>query len=135
MMQYRNWIIGLVAAFQACGMPSEEETLTTEAFELRVPRVRWGPCQPAAEGVECAVVKVPLDYDQPRGAQIDIALSRFPAADQRRKKGSVFVNPGGPGGSGEAWYAMGSVSFSAKRWIANSTLLGLTLEESVARHQ
>ena len=43
---------------------------------------------------------VPLDYDRPRGATISIALTRLPATDPARRIGSLFLNPGGPGGSG-----------------------------------
>jgi pimeloyl-ACP methyl ester carboxylesterase len=43
-------------------------------------------------------VAVPLDHDQPDGPTIDLALARRPATGERR--GSIFVNPGGPGASG-----------------------------------
>ena len=43
---------------------------------------------------------VPLDYDRPKGKQITLALTRLPAGDPSRKIGSLFLNPGGPGGSG-----------------------------------
>jgi len=43
---------------------------------------------------------VPLDYDRPHGAKISLALTRLPAADPSRRIGSIFFNPGGPGGSG-----------------------------------
>lgn len=48
---------------------------------------------------ECTTVKVPVDYfsGNDRGT-IDIALIRIPATGQSR--GSLLVNPGGPGGSG-----------------------------------
>ena len=50
--------------------------------------------------ISCAVATVPLDHDQPRGPAIGIALAKVPAADPAHKIGTVFVNPGGPGGSG-----------------------------------
>jgi len=43
---------------------------------------------------------VPLDYGQPAGRQISIALNRRPARDRTRRIGSLLVNPGGPGASG-----------------------------------
>jgi pimeloyl-ACP methyl ester carboxylesterase len=49
---------------------------------------------------ECATAVVPLDYDKPKGKQITVALARLPASDPGRKIGSLFLNPGGPGGSG-----------------------------------
>ena len=65
-----------------------------------VPALAWQPCGEAYPGVECATARVPLDYDQPRGASTTIALARVLAADKSKRIGSVFVNPGGPGGSG-----------------------------------
>jgi pimeloyl-ACP methyl ester carboxylesterase len=66
-----------------------------------VPQLDWASC--AGEGLdafECATAVVPLDYDKPRGKQITLALTRLPAGDPSRKIGSLFINPGGPGGSG-----------------------------------
>jgi pimeloyl-ACP methyl ester carboxylesterase len=48
----------------------------------------------------CARYQVPLDYDDPGGVQISIALVKRPASDPAHRVGSLFVNPGGPGGSG-----------------------------------
>jgi pimeloyl-ACP methyl ester carboxylesterase len=67
----------------------------------RPDRVRWQDCHPeAGPNFECATVRVPLDHDRPRGRPISLALVRLPAADRGGKIGSIFLNPGGPGGSG-----------------------------------
>ena len=64
-------------------------------------RVRWQSCHAeAGPGFDCASVKVPLDYDRPRGTEISLALVRLRATGPQRKVGSIFLNPGGPGGSG-----------------------------------
>jgi pimeloyl-ACP methyl ester carboxylesterase len=60
-------------------------------------RVSWSDCE---GGFRCAHVKVPLDYTNPGGKQIEIAAVRLPAGKPSRRIGSLFVNPGGPGGSG-----------------------------------
>jgi pimeloyl-ACP methyl ester carboxylesterase len=65
-----------------------------------VPVLAWGSCGDQFPGFECTVAKVPLDYDRPAGATTNIALARKPATDKAHRIGSVFVNPGGPGGSG-----------------------------------
>jgi pimeloyl-ACP methyl ester carboxylesterase len=57
----------------------------------------WQPCGDAAE---CATIEVPLDYDDPAGTTIEIAVLRVPANDSGRRIGSLVVNPGGPGSSG-----------------------------------
>jgi pimeloyl-ACP methyl ester carboxylesterase len=68
-----------------------------------VPKLHWGSCAAEGEGLEafqCTTAVVPLDYDKPKGRQITLALARLPASDPSRKIGSLFLNPGGPGGSG-----------------------------------
>lgn len=47
--------------------------------------------------IECATIEVPLDYADPEGESIDLALNRR-AVDGAT--GNLLVNPGGPGGSG-----------------------------------
>jgi len=64
---------------------------------IPTPKLDWQLCYDTAE---CATVALPLDYDQPQGAQIEVALLRVKARDQVHKIGSLFINPGGPGGSG-----------------------------------
>ncbi|MGW2545941.1 alpha/beta hydrolase [Kitasatospora sp. NPDC001574] len=50
--------------------------------------------------VQCATLKVPLDYANPAGDTIDVGIVRSPAGKPDQRIGSVLVNPGGPGGSG-----------------------------------
>ena len=50
-------------------------------------------------GFQCAKVKVPLDYSQPDGQTIEIAMKKHPATGSARR-GTLFANPGGPGYSG-----------------------------------
>ena len=59
--------------------------------------VVWTPCQ---DGLQCGTVSAPLDYAEPDGPQIQLALARRPAADPAERIGSIVINPGGPGGSG-----------------------------------
>jgi pimeloyl-ACP methyl ester carboxylesterase len=67
---------------------------------LVVPTINWGSCGDDFVGFDCATVQVPLDYDHTNGPKTQIALARVPATDQANKIGTLFVNPGGPGGSG-----------------------------------
>lgn len=69
---------------------------------------RWSEC----EGFECATVEAPLDYDQPAGERISLALLRRPANDQDGKIGALFVNPGGPGVSGISYARAAEVLFT-----------------------
>ena len=61
----------------------------------------WSPCDNIeGAGVECATLRVPLDYAHPNGTQINLALDRLPASDPPHRIGSLLVNPGGPGAAG-----------------------------------
>ncbi|MEW2400548.1 alpha/beta fold hydrolase [Streptomyces sp. NPDC046862] len=52
----------------------------------------------SADGLEHAVVEVPLDYSVPAGERLTIALSRRPASDPGRRRGVLLALNGGPGG-------------------------------------
>ena len=70
-------------------------------------KVEWYDCVATAgveksadkTGFQCAKVTVPLDYSQPDGQTIEIAMKKHPAAGSTRQ-GTLFMNPGGPGESG-----------------------------------
>ena len=65
------------------------------------PKIAWSPCnRDLGFPFECGTVQVPLDYDNQGIAAVSIALVRLPATDPARRIGSLFFNPGGPGGSG-----------------------------------
>ncbi|UYM03391.1 alpha/beta hydrolase [Solicola gregarius] len=59
-------------------------------------QVDWSSC---SQG-DCATVKVPVDYAEPGGETTELALARRPADDPDKRLGTLFINPGGPGGSG-----------------------------------
>lgn len=63
------------------------------------PAIVWTPCaqDPA---VECGTFTVPIDWDNPGGPTIELALARRKATDPAARIGSLVINPGGPGGSG-----------------------------------
>ena len=68
-----------------------------------VPKLRWKACTGAGQqGFQCATARVPLDYARLSSGFITLALIRHRATDPARRIGSLFFNPGGPGGSGVA---------------------------------
>lgn len=74
---------------------------TTASAAPPEPKAYWSPCyKDLGYPVECATVQVPLDYSNPGEAAISIAMVRLPATDPAQRIGSLFLNPGGPGGSG-----------------------------------
>lgn len=78
--------------------PDQESTSVVEAVEP----IRWESCD---GGLECGRVTVPIDHDQPDGPTLEISLVRLPA--RGAAQGSIFVNPGGPGGSGVSFVTDG----------------------------
>jgi pimeloyl-ACP methyl ester carboxylesterase len=59
----------------------------------------WKPCKQQTR-FDCATLDVPLDYSDPSGKTISLALIRKEAGDPSQRIGSLLMNPGGPGGSG-----------------------------------
>ncbi|WP_084830307.1 alpha/beta hydrolase [Demequina rhizosphaerae] len=104
-------LAALLVSTLAVGIPAASGAPPGEA-----PKISWSPCykklateinvdmallgQPEVS-YECATVPVPLDYDRPNGPTIQLSLVRLPASGPEAERiGSLFVNPGGPGGSG-----------------------------------
>ncbi len=59
--------------------------------------LRWRDCSLPRDG-QCATLSVPLDWQDPDGRQVELALGRIPAGGE--PIGALVMNPGGPGGSG-----------------------------------
>lgn len=108
-------LLGLAVALSACdGNQGEAESGANKNHAATVfPVVApvWQACDtvfPGDAGVasspdghyECAIVQTPLDYAEAHGKTLDLALRRRVADDPRRRIGSLFIEPGGPGGPG-----------------------------------
>ncbi|MFI6276739.1 alpha/beta hydrolase [Streptomyces sp. NPDC050988] len=89
-------------------LPEESVATTSDAVE-------WGSCSekkaaspapskapsPAPSSrLECSILEVPLDYRDPDGRQIEIAISRLASEKPSQRRGVLLTNPGGPGISG-----------------------------------
>jgi pimeloyl-ACP methyl ester carboxylesterase len=82
----------------------------------------WKGC---GEQLECAKVRVPLDWERPRGRKIKLAVIRHLASRPEERIGSLFFNPGGPGepsidfvrnGGGEALDRYSQGRFDVVSW-------------------
>ncbi len=82
----------------------------------------WQPCPKDTEH-DCAKLTVPLDYSQPGGRTIQLALLRVPARKADQKVGALVVNPGGPGAPGTSYAAAGASVFG-KRLLDHFDLVG-----------
>ncbi|MGW0702715.1 alpha/beta hydrolase [Streptomyces sp. NPDC002867] len=80
-----------VLEWQPCPAPSEAEGGGTKPSPL-----------PGGIVWECSFLDTPLDWDEPDGETIELALIRARARDQANRIGSLVFNFGGPGGSGVA---------------------------------
>ncbi|MFL6159459.1 MAG: alpha/beta hydrolase [Marmoricola sp.] len=59
----------------------------------------------------CTHLEVPLDYADPSGRTLQLAVLKVPAQSKSKRIGALVVNPGGPGGSGVTYAASGSLQF------------------------
>jgi pimeloyl-ACP methyl ester carboxylesterase len=98
-------VAGDPAGGRAATARSTQATTTASGLD-------WGSCSDSElsqAGAQCAMLTVPLDYADPTGRTIQIAVSRIrhtsSAADYQ---GVILVNPGGPGGSGLDYATLGS---------------------------
>ena len=68
--------------------------------------IRWGKCALTRRpGTECAKVLTPLDWTNPDGPAITLAIKRLKATSKLVDAASpdIFINPGGPGGSAQEY--------------------------------
>jgi pimeloyl-ACP methyl ester carboxylesterase len=84
------------------------EAPSQELAELYSQRIDWQPCE-TDDDHDCGFLTVPVDYADPQGETIDLALLRIPAKGSR--VGSLVVNPGGPGARGTSYAAAGRQVF------------------------
>ncbi len=85
---------------------------TRVATAAAKPAIAWHDCD---DGFRCGTLAVPLDAGNPRadptGEHLDLAVIMRPARDRDARRGSLVVNPGGPGVSGVAFLRGAADSF------------------------
>ncbi|WP_326754507.1 alpha/beta hydrolase [Streptomyces hirsutus] len=93
----------VIAALVTCSTALTGQDLAVAggapAPSVPVPQLEWSPCVQGSE-FDCATAKVPLDYGNPGGRTIELAVVKRKATDPGRRIGTLFFNPGGPGGPG-----------------------------------
>ncbi|GAB1525262.1 hypothetical protein RhiTH_008420 [Rhizoctonia solani] len=73
-----------------------------EGYHRYAPRAEgfnWGECPGNLSGRECSRFEVPLDWANHSVGKATLAVARYKATKEP-KLGTLFVNPGGPSGSG-----------------------------------
>ncbi|WP_190086110.1 alpha/beta fold hydrolase [Streptomyces longisporoflavus] len=90
-----------VTAAHATQKPSDLGRFHTQDIDWH--NCAQGPDDPDGQklddaGAQCADLTVPLDYTDPGGRTLTIAISRLRAADPAHRVGPLLLNNGGPGG-------------------------------------
>lgn len=96
---------GLVASASLAApsndVSANEPRQRSTAAERPAGSLDWAPCEAEdLAGLECATLEVPLNYEEPDGQTIEIAVSRLASTNPDERRGVLLTNPGGPGGSG-----------------------------------
>ncbi|MFB7763835.1 alpha/beta hydrolase [Streptomyces xiamenensis] len=109
-------VLGACTSASPDATPKESPTDTSDALRHFYEQdLAFEPCEPYAtkpsdeelfanEQFECARMEAPLDYDDPDGETVSIALLRSPAKGE--PVGSLLTNPGGPGFPGMNFAAL-----------------------------
>jgi pimeloyl-ACP methyl ester carboxylesterase len=91
----------------ALGLAAAAVLTTAPAASATPSPMEFGPCPQDIAGpypqMRCAELDVPLDYADPGGEQVRLLVSKLPARKPESRRGSLLVNPGGPGGPGVAF--------------------------------
>ncbi|MEV6651343.1 alpha/beta hydrolase [Streptomyces sp. NPDC051219] len=101
------------AAGKPAGTPAPTPKSPVLPAELTGQRLDWKACEAPVKvrgsharapgsAWQCATMKAPLDYTEPDGETLGIALIRSRATGSGDRLGSLVLNFGGPGGSGVA---------------------------------
>src|SRR6266571_5178924 len=76
----------LLPMFLAVPVPTSRAASFGASTSL-IPVLRWVPC---GNQLQCATAQVPLDYADPSGQKISLALVKLPASDPVHRIGSLF---------------------------------------------
>jgi hypothetical protein len=98
----RRWTVGGIAAAMVIAAGVGAARANEPGTAAAAPRIDWSKCEAHQARVECARVRVPLDWDRPDGAKISLKVVRYLASRPEQRIGSLFVNFGGPGVAGAA---------------------------------
>src|ERR687890_581445 len=124
-MLRRSTVAALAAAVLSIVAPAQAAPVPAGQVVGPVPALDWQPCGPGLERFLCTTAEVPTDYDHPSGPKTRLALTKLPASgapDQRL--GTLFTNPGGPGGSGVDFVQQNAALIYAPELLARYDVLG-----------
>ncbi len=112
-------VVGVIALLVGCSVPAPMVQpgggggggAAPEGLEeFYSQEVEWSEC---GGSFDCATVTVPMNYADPTGETIEIAVKRFNHTEDGDAVATMFINPGGPGGSGIEMVESATSYFSA----------------------
>lgn len=116
----------LCVLLTACGGDGDPAPDPLASFSQQ--SLDWQVCDPAVVGqehgaelsqwggrVQCALMRVPRDYDNPAQGELQIELLRMAAAQPQQRLGAIVFNPGGPGEDGLATALLHGVRLAGAR--------------------
>src|SRR5947209_6945766 len=95
--------VAIIATPASGATPGYDAGPTPAPQPASAPQLNWGSCSQVVKSprdvpsAQCGTVSVPVDYANPAGAQVQLAVIRIPATGPRI--GALLINPGGPGAS------------------------------------
>ena len=83
-----------LAAMATVGIPAQAEP-------VKRPAITQEDCPEYVNkpGTSCGRMDVPMDYSNPDGKKISVGFIKAAATKPEKRRGVLFINPGGPGGS------------------------------------
>ena len=95
---------GFTAPAVASAATAQAQTAAAPGQGNGAKSITWGTCAEQAlaqAGGKCGYLSVPLNYSDPQGPKIKIAVSRIlHTSSAKNYRGIILTTPGGPGGSG-----------------------------------
>ncbi len=130
--RYVAFVTCTAAALAAAALPAAAPAQTSPPAVTRatqvaapVPTLDWGSCGVDLEQFLCATADVPTDYDNPTGPKTRLALTKLPARGAPDERlGTLFTNPGGPGGSGVDFVQQAAAEIYPPEVLAHYDVLG-----------
>jgi len=99
---------------------NQTEDVPEDLAEFYDQSISWEACENNTE-FECGTVDVPMDYDNPEAATIQVHLTR---AQETAEQQPVLFNPGGPGSSGIEFVQDSVGAMLSERLAENISAIG-----------
>ncbi|MFC5185442.1 alpha/beta hydrolase [Actinomadura harenae] len=92
--------MGRTAGFAAtaAALVAAVPLVSTPAQAASPAKITWKRCADD-HSAQCGTLSVPIDRAHPKLGKVKLAVARAKATDPKHRLGTIFVNPGGPGGS------------------------------------